>query len=421
MKKIFLLSLILPAVLLLQAYTWIPFCPDTIHANNICFGVGSWQGLICSPGGMYLYEEDIQEWVFYTYGGLPVNGAAWLDGEKILVAMGNGSWSDGIYTFHLQTHQFEVVEWIVTPNFMQVVPVPGSEPGKFTDEYYVGSQFGGLYRSVGGLVWDEIPYFSGKSCKVIDYFENHLVVSEVSNITNIHWSDDYGATWHEAVAGAPILTDIKFNNLGVLYGIFPYYSNSSGLYRSDDFGNTWNVVFWSDMMGAVGFDAVNTIFVGWESPAGGKEGIAIYDPLAPPPGLTFLNNGLASTNINKIIMNPMMSAIAIFCCTDAGVYMSNDYMVGTSEHTGEEPGITLFPNPVSDKTTITISAGSEVKSPVILFILDNEGREVEKIEAGNSSSNKMEFNWNKGDLPAGIYYLVVRTKNKIYTEKFIIL
>ncbi len=92
------------------SYTWKASAPDSIHATNICFGVGSWKGVICSPEGMYLWEEDIEEWTFYTYGGLPVTGAAYLNTTQILVAMGCGTYSDGIYTFDLETHQFEVVE-----------------------------------------------------------------------------------------------------------------------------------------------------------------------------------------------------------------------------------------------------------------------------------------------------------------------
>ena len=38
-----------------KSYTWQSFCPDTIHATNICFGVGSWKGVICSPDGMNLW------------------------------------------------------------------------------------------------------------------------------------------------------------------------------------------------------------------------------------------------------------------------------------------------------------------------------------------------------------------------------
>jgi hypothetical protein len=401
------------------SYNWFSYCPASIHANNICFGVGSWTGVICSPEGMYLWEDDIQQWTFYTYG-LPVNGAAWLDDNKILVVMGNGTWSDGIYTFNLTTHQFEIVEWVVMPNFILVIPVLDQKSNLFTDEYYVGSQFGGMFKSVDGLNWTEVSYFSGKSCSAMDYYGEHLVVSEAANIINIHCSDDYGVNWH-AAASATLITDLKFNNTGALYGIFPGYSNSSGLYKSEDFGNNWEVEFWSDNMSSVGFDAVGNIFVGWESPSGGNEGIAMYDPLAPPPGLTFINNGLASTNINKILLNPVLSSIAIFCCTDAGVYMCNDYLVGIPNNAAVNDEINIYPNPVSNQTSININMPEIVGSNFTISILNNCGIKVDEIEIDNTESPNQKISWNKGNLPAGIYYLVERSKNATLTEKFIIL
>ena len=117
MKKIIIIIWLFLLSIPLFSYTWISFCPDTIHANNICFGVGSWKGVICTDEGMYLWQEDIEEWSFYTYG-LPVVGAAYLDAERILVAMGCGTYSDGVYAFNLQTHEFEVLEWVINPNFL---------------------------------------------------------------------------------------------------------------------------------------------------------------------------------------------------------------------------------------------------------------------------------------------------------------
>ncbi len=323
------------------SYTWIPFCPDSIPANNICFGVGSWKGTICSNDGMYLWEDDIMEWSFYTYGGLPVKGATYLDAENILVVMGDGTFSDGVYSFNLQTHEFEIVEWMVNPNFL----IQGFPSGK----YYIGCQFEGLYESEDGLTWNSVPYFEGKSCSAMDFYDNHMVVTEVSNIYNIYISDDYGETWQESVAGSPMISDLKFSFEGDLYGIFPGYSNSSGLWSSSDWGNTWEVEFWSDNMSSVGFDAMSIPFVGWESPTSANEGIAIYTPYSPPPNLSPLNAGLPNLFINKILMNPSMSAIAIFCCTDAGVYVCYDYMVGVDELNQKEASIKVFPNPV-DKT-----------------------------------------------------------------------
>jgi len=420
MKNMVIIFLLVFFPFISHSYTWQSFCPTTIHANNICFGVGSWKGVICSPEGMYLWEDDIEEWTYYTYG-LPVTGAVNLNATQILVAMGCGTYSDGIYTFDLETHQFEVVEWVVNPNFMLIIPVLDENTNLFTDEYFVGSQFGGLFRSIDGLIWTEVPYFNGKSCTTMDYYGEHFVVAETGNLYNVYWSDDYGVNWNEAIDPVPILTDIKFNNSGELYGVFPDYSNSSGLYKSEDFGNNWQVEFWSDNMSAVGFDAVGNIFVGWDSLVAGNEGIAIYNPQVPPPGLTFLNQGLASTNINKILLNPSMSAIVIFCCTDAGVYFSNDYLVGEDEIHIESDRISIFPNPVSGQTAIKINLPEIAGSLFTISVLNNIGLKVDEIKVENTSSQNLEFTWNKGNLPAGIYYLMVRIKNETMTEKFIIL
>ena len=401
----------------LFSYTWIPFCPDTIHANNICFGVGSWKGVICTDEGMYLWQEDIEEWSFYTYG-LPVLGAVQFNATQILVAMGCGTYSDGVYTFDLETKQFEVVEWLINPNFLLVIPVLDKQSNQFTDEYYVGCQFGGLYRSTDGLTWTEVPYFTGKSCTVMDFYENHLVVIEVSNIYNIYWSDDYGVTWQEAAAGSPMITDLEFSYEGDLYGIFPGYSNSSGLYSSNDFGQTWDLEFWSDNMSAVGFDAMSTIFAGWESPTAMNEGIAIYTPGTPPPNLSFLNEGLPNTNINKILLNPTMSAIAIFCCTDAGVYMSNDYMVGGEEKMVNSDQISIYPNPVSKKGKVNIKIPDN--QDVMSFqIYSNAGRFV--LEKNfNMSILENKFDINLQGLEPGMYIIRIKTDNSEFAKKLVI-
>jgi hypothetical protein len=413
MKNILIILFFVLVPALSKSYTWQSICPDSIEANNIYFGAG---GVICSPGGMYLWEEDIEQWIFYTYG-LPVNGAAWLDGYKILVVMGNGSWSDGIYTFDLATHQFEVVAWVVTPRFIMVIPVLDQKSNLFTDEYHVGSQFGGLYRSIDGYNWTEVPYFLGKSCTAMDFYGEHLVVSETGSFTNVHWSDDYGATWQEA-ASPPVITDLKFNNSGELYGIFPGFSNSSGLYKSVDFGNNWEVEFWSDNMSSVGFDAIGTIFVGWESPFGGKEGIAVYDPLAPPPGLTFMNNGLASTNINKILLNPAMSNISIFCCTDSGVYMCNDYLVGENEVSQPDFQPQIYPNPLDDQHLLTINLSqSEQISAIEIFT--SGGSLIHKtILTANESTNSYELDLSY--LNSGVYLIRIKNRHSSVTRKFVI-
>jgi len=410
-RSIVFLALIFCSITLFS-YTWVSFSPETINANNICFGVGSWKGVICTDEGMYLWEDDILEWSFYTYG-LPVTGAAYLDNEKILVTMGNGSFSDGVYTFHLETKQFEVVKYIANPNFLlHYYP---------NNSYYIGSQFGGMYYSVSGAEFLEIPYFTGKSCTAMDYYDSQLVVSEVSNIYNVYISDDLGATWQEATGSIPMLTDIKFSYYGDLLGIFPSYSNSSGLWRSGDFGQTWEVEFWSDNMSSVGFDAMGNIFVGWESPTPNNEGIAIYTPGTVPPNLAYLNDGLPSTNINKILLNPSMSAIAIFCCTDQGVWICYDYMVGEDNPSEIENSISIYPNPFTDILNIEF-VNNEIETTILeIFSMNGESHLYREFQ--NQPNLQQSISWNPGsdgiNLSEGIY-LVKITQGSFSTVQKVI-
>jgi hypothetical protein len=407
MKNLIVILMILLLPLVGFSYTWVAFSPDTIDAKNIVFGVGGWHGVICTDDGMYLYEEDLQEWVFYTYG-LPVKGAAVLNNEKILVVMGNGSYSDGVYTFDRTTHEFTVVEWIINPNFLLHYYTEGT--------YYVGYQFGGMFESSDGYIWTEVPYFSGISCAAMDFYDNHLVVLEVSNLHGIYWSDDSGATWNESTGSIPMITELNFGLEGDLMGIFPSYSNSSGLYSSADYGQTWDLEFWSDNMSAVCFDAMGNVLVGWESPTSGNQGVAIYTPNTNPPELYYLNEGLPNININKIVFNPYMSAIAIFVCTDAGIYMSYDYWVGTEENKINQDQITVYPNPVSAEKKIRIeyAGGNELQ---YLDIYTNEGKYIYGKELKTPTK---ETTVDLQNLQSGIYFLRIQTDNSEFTEKLVI-
>jgi len=417
MKKLALLMFVLSIQASVYSYTWLSFGPDTINASNACFAVGSSFGIICSDEGMYLYDDNNQEWNFYTYGGLPVLGATHLNTNKVLVIMGDGSWSDGIYTFHLETHQFEYIEWIPNPNFLKYNELSGTWYAGFNN---LGTLFSGLFKSTDGLNWNGISFFDEIPCSYMDFFEDHFVISSISKIFNIYWSDDSGNTWNQSPAGVPFISDMKFNNEGLLYGIFPNGSNSSGLWRSVDYGNSWEVEFWSDNMSAVGFDAFGRIFVGWESPNSGNEGIAIYDPDAPPPGLTFLNEGLPNININKILLNPTMSAPAIFCCTDAGVYMSYDYMVGESERYPEKNEFDIFPNPARDYIDIRYSTVLKGDRNVNVQILNCNGQIIDEFKIPSNVQEKNKIRMDTKGLDPGFYYLLIKSQKETRTKKFII-
>jgi hypothetical protein len=326
-----------------------------------------------------------------------VVGACYLGPDQLLVAMGNGSWSDGVYRFNLVTHEFEVVFWAPYPNFL--------EYHELASTYWLGTQFGSMYSSQNGVEWAEVPFFTGKSCFCFDDYGEWMVVSEVSNLFNVYWSGDSGATWQQAES-APLITDLRFDPMGVLYGIFPDHSNSSGLWRSYDHGNSWDVAFWSDDMSAVGTDVFGNIFVGWKE----ELGLALYDPLAPPPGLTFLNDGLPQAAINRIQLNPSMSAPAIFICTDSGAYYSYDYLVGQYNPVRNEIFLSVYPNPASEY--ITVLCTDPIQE---LIVLTQAG---ETVYRGRPGLPKTTI--NTGQIPAGIYIIQCQTITGLASKKIII-
>jgi hypothetical protein len=420
MKKLTFAILMLFFLTQARAYNWIPFGPDTINALHVGFEAGPTYGVICADGGLYVFDDNIQEWAYYSYGGLPVRGAVNLDPTTSLVAMGNMSWSDGIYTFNLLSHQFAVVEWVVDPSFLIYYDeIPAGETGNFTGEYFVGSRYNGLYTSADGYNWAEVPFFSGKTCRAMGCYQQHLVISGDAD-NEMYLSDDYGVSWSQAPLATPWISDMIFDNEGELYGIFPNSSNSSGLWHSVDFGSTWQVSFYSDHMSAVGYDAMGNLFVGWEAPFATYEGVAIYNPAAPPPGLTFLNEGLPNTCINKILLNPTMSVIAIFCCTGSGVYYCNDYFTSVNGQGKSTADLVIFPNPIAHDAAIRIVADDAHESSLVGSVYDAQGVRVHEVVCSRHASGEYRGILQKGDCLPGMYYFMVVTRHGIMCRKIIL-
>jgi hypothetical protein len=87
----------------------------------------------------------------------------------------------------------------------------------------------------------------------------------------------------------------------------------------------------------------------------------------------------------------------------------------------EISNLKIFPDPVSDQMTIQINLKGSAIPSCEISILNNYGIIVDEIKIGNQVLHGNKLTWNKGNLSAGIYYLVVKTNNEIMTEKFIIL
>jgi len=290
-------------------HEWQSYGPTDIPISNCYFHFSEpYYNVLCTSTGILI--DDTQGWHEFSYGSLPVWDACHLNGDSMMVVLGNGSWSDGIWAFNRQVEEFQILEWCVTPHFILHSP--------WDNTYYVGHAYG-LLKSTDGTSWQSVPYFDSNECIAMVSFENHLVVSTGNEI---HYSSD-GANWDQS-PGAPYVSDMLFLENGILYGIFPDNSYSSGLWSSADFGATWDVEFWALEMSSVGIDCNNTLFVGWEEAAGPVERAAIWVPELGD--LTFIGEGLPDVSVNTIKTNHLVDCPSAICCTDSGAYFVTSYL-----------------------------------------------------------------------------------------------
>ncbi len=416
MKKMIILFLIIFLSSFSFAYMWENVGPSDLQVNNfntVFYNIPV--EILCSSNGILINEGG--NWVEFPYSGLPAWSTVGLDPNNILVLLGDGSWSDGIYKFNLSTHQFDIAEWIPFPNFLLYCTI--------NNTYYAGGLYG-MWESTDGLSWSEIGYFNLKDCVAMAYFENHFVVSADNEI---YYSHDSGVTWNQP--GSPIISDLAFHANGTLYGIFPGPSNSSGLWSSNDFGESWNVEFWSLFMSSVGLDVEDNIFVGWEHP--GTEGFALWDPVSHE--LEFFNDGLPNLNINKITYHPYIDCINIVCCTDSGAYMLTDYTgveIKYKKIAVFNYNLRNYPNPFNPETTIRFTAKNAKDAKIEIYNL--KGQKIRILECINSvnaeateSLSHYSIIWNGKDennLPvsSGIYLYQLKVDGKqIDTKRCLLL
>ena len=415
MKKLFVYLLLIYLPVFSQTGDWTSIGPTDVKVNDYAnLFESQYFEVLCTDNGIVLL--DGYNWYEFTYGGMPCNEAVQLDSNNILIAMGDGTFSDGIYKFDLTTHQFEVQEWALKPHFIIYCPV--------INMYYAGCQIG-LLNSTNGINWSYDSTYYNQNCIAMASCEDHLVLSTMepdSSAHAIYFSSDGGVTWNDASIGSPWISDFNFMEDGSLYGIFPNNSYSSGLWKSTDYGYSWGVEFWSVGMSNVHFN--HYLFVGWNENLRGDDGVAIWDDSTST--LIFINEGLPNHTINDLAHNKLIFCINVVACTDSGAYMNcepvvdvNDNITVNQFNLGQN-----FPNPFNPTTTIKYQI-PEV-SFVTLKVYDMLGNEIETLvnEEKPVGAYEVEFNSHSGEvrnLPSGIYFYRLQAGYFIQTKKMVLL
>lgn len=415
MKKLLLTLIAIFIVSYGFSYNWEIYGPENIKANKLnVFPSEYLSGVICVDTGIYIVNDFYgTTWDYYSYFNMPVIDVVECNYnvDSIMVVMGNGSYSDGIYSFNLITGQFQVLHYCINPSFIYKHYGNGS--------YYVGYE-DGMLISEDGYAWNEISFFSGKNCEDIQIYNDYIAVAIDQPNDNVFWSEDGGENW-EPIIGDYKIAKLLLNYFCNLFGICIENSSDCGYYKLTEYSMMWENKFFTENINTLGFDNDGRSFLGWYAANGEHKGIAKYFDYTPTNYLTFFNQGLPNLNINDITStDEYVGGSIVFCCTDEGAFYCTNY-VGIETLKAENEQIFIYPNPVSNQATIRINLTEPIVKDISISILNNQGFEVDEIKLEDYTSNEIIINWNKGDLPAGVYYLVIKTENGHLSDKFIIL
>ncbi len=254
--------------------------------------------------------------------------------------------------------------------------------------------------------------------------------SKISSNSRIAVSKDKGATWTETANYTQMtmgrVTGLATHptNPATAYALFSQ-ANGPKILKTSDWGSTW-----TDISGFVtqtdtssnGFPDVatqcllvmpfdtNRIWVGTE--------IGLFESLDGGESWAYANNGLPAVSIWAMrIVNDQI----VLATHGRGIWTVN-----TSELTGPdlthtetipENHLLISPNPVSDHAEITFINPSGKKVQVTLF--SENGRLIKPLFKG-SAQGTQKIAFDKADLPAGIYFVNMKTQEGLITKKMII-
>lgn len=148
--------------------------------------------------------------------------------------------------------------------------------------------------------------------------------------------------------------------------------------------------------------------------------------LEPDNSLTLLaNNNTRIQGLERIIWNSSVASnyilvvrnqirnINIDSCYNIRVEASDTNFVTKSMELISSSGFIMYPNPNHDVLTIVLS--NEQEQNMIIDISDSFGRKILHQEVENNIVNLSTSNWAKG-----IYFVTLRQKSRIFTQKLIV-
>ncbi len=402
-------ALILPALALAvacAAFDCQPFGPaaPTLHCANFQTEPLAVGGL-ADNGYSKLYLFDDPSWSQYYTGltFLQITGIYPKNAGTLMLTIGAGSYSDGIYNFDLDNHDWSLNEWFYLPYFVTRDPASGT--------FYTGD-YTGLYHSPDGAAWSRITALEMLPCTSFACRASHLV-THCGN--GVYYSADSGQNWQSSQM--ILLRGFRFASDGTLYAVLNAGSDSDGLWRSDDLGATWNVVIYSENLSCIGPDYDGHLVLGWDQPNDLGCHLAL---LTPQHTLTPLVHPDLNSPVRQLDVFPLINTPSFYVINGLGLFFLTGFLNVSAEDElapSPEPWLTaVWPNPAREALNLAFAAAG--KGAITLSLHDLRGRRIwsEKQPAIPDGILRMPL----PSLSAGLYLLKVEQGRNLAMRRILI-
>ncbi len=360
--------------------------------NQVPFSFG---GVSDGENRLFLYENDTWNPYLFFSNGLPITSTWKLNDDTMMVSMGAGTYSDGVWNFNLNTHTWTINDWFFLPNFVLQCPGNGC--------YYVGER-DGLFKSTNGSDWTRITAIGSGDCNSFTSRDSSIVVNRDGFV---YYSHNSGQTWQQAGMGN--LKGFRYTSNGVLHGIMDVGSDSDGLWRSFDNGITWEVVFYSTGITCIGPDFNGYIPLGWNTAGVDDNYVSL---LSPMDQLIPLSHPNLNSAVKQMEIFPLINTLSFYVLNSSGCYFITDFLPVANQDEVATPAFKLevFPNP--SNTSVMVKLSSEIVGKPSLEIYNLRGQLIRTIKSLSlNQANERCLQWDlclqDGSSTASGIYLVI--------------
>ncbi|HCX60214.1 MAG TPA: hypothetical protein DG355_06075 [Candidatus Cloacimonas sp.] len=394
---IFFLALVSSSAFALECYPYGPNA-DEITAVQLAAFPESYGIIREAQKKLVINESGLYQEYDFGGGGLTIKSLLPMDGNTLMVLMGDGTYSDGLWLFDLNEHTWTVEEWYAFPNFLAYC--------MHNCTYYLGTQEY-MFSSGDADTWNRIWDLGEGSFTCFTGFEEHLACMKDNEVWISH---DAGQSWQSTTA--PGFESIRYTDSGILYAIMSRGSDSDGLWRSGDFGANWEVVFYVSNLSCIGPNFDQKLILGFSQ----AESSTVYlkDQY---DNLILLDHPYMQSPSRQMDIFPLVNTPSFYVVNDNGLYYLTDFLETTNEEALICPAtICLYPNPAKDMLSIKL-CNSEPGGSLILYNL--RGQMLRTLAIASAK----QFNWDllqdtDPPLGSGVYLIqLLDASGKILTSR----